>query len=90
MRYHGAAEHLGRAAGHLDYRLTITRLSLMMVNYGNSYIGLENLIRHLHDEAIRDNVSPNDVERFLLQMELLTAVAKAAQSGGILYAGLAP
>ena len=29
------------------------------------------------------------VERFLLQMELLIAVAKAAQSGGIFYAGLA-
>jgi hypothetical protein len=29
------------------------------------------------------------VERFLLQMELLVAIAKAAQSGGILYTGLA-
>ena len=36
----------------------------MMVNFGNRYTVLANLIRHLHDEVIRDNVSPNDAERF--------------------------
>ena len=37
-------------------------IPLMMVNFGNRYTVLANLIRHLHDEVIRDNVSPNDAE----------------------------
>ena len=41
-------------------------IPLMMVNFGNRYTVLANLIRHLHDEVIRDNVSPNDAERFLI------------------------
>ena len=46
-------------------------IPLMMVNFGNRYTVLANLIRHLHDEVIRDNVSPTDVERFLLQINRL-------------------
>ena len=34
----------------------------MMVNFGNRYTVLFNLIRQLHDEVIRDNVSPNEAE----------------------------
>ena len=44
----------------------------MMVNCGNRYTVLANLIRHLHDEVIRDNVPPNDAERFLLQLNHLS------------------
>ena len=43
-------------------------IPLMMVNFGNRYTVLANLIRHLHDEVIRDSVSPTDAERFLLQI----------------------
>ena len=43
-------------------------IPLMMVNFGNRYTVLANLIRHLHDEVIRDNVLPNDAERFLRQI----------------------
>ena len=46
-------------------------IPLMMVNFGNRYTVLANLIRHLHDEVIRDSVSPNDAERFLLQISRL-------------------
>ena len=46
-------------------------IPLMMVNFGNRYTVLANLIRHLHDEVILDNVSPNDAERFLLQINRL-------------------
>ena len=46
-------------------------MSLMMVNLGNRYTVLANLIRHLHDEIIRNSVSPNDAERFLLQISRL-------------------
>ena len=42
-------------------------IPLMMVNFGNRYTVLANL----HDEVIRDNVSPNDAERFLLQINRL-------------------
>ena len=46
-------------------------IPLMMVNFGNRYAILATLIRHLHDEVIRDNVSPNDAKRFLLQINRL-------------------
>ena len=46
-------------------------IPLMMVNFGNRYAILATLIRHLHDEVIRENVSPNDAERFLLQINRL-------------------
>ena len=46
-------------------------IPLMMVNFGNRYTVLANLIRHLHDEVIRDSVSPTDAERFLLQISRL-------------------
>ena len=46
-------------------------IPLMMVNFGNRYTVLANLIRHLHDEVIRDNVSPTDAERFILQINRL-------------------
>lgn len=45
---------------------------LMMFNFGNHYSVLANLIRHLHDEVIRDSVSPKDAERFLLQISRLS------------------
>ena len=43
-------------------------IPLMMVNFGNRYTVLANLIRHLHDEVTRDSVSPKAAERFLLQI----------------------
>ncbi len=46
-------------------------IPLMMVNFGNRYTVLANLIRHLHDQVIRDYFSPNDAERFLLQVNRL-------------------
>ncbi len=46
-------------------------IPLMMVNFGNRYSLLANLIRHLHDEVIRDSVSPKDAKRFLLQISRL-------------------
>ena len=46
-------------------------IPLMMVNFGNRYTVLANLIRHLHDEVIRGNVSTTDAERFLLQINRL-------------------
>ena len=39
-------------------------IPLMMVNFGNRYSVLANLIRHLHDEVIRDSVSSRNTERF--------------------------
>ena len=46
-------------------------IPLMMVNFSNRYTVLANLIRHLHDEVIRDNISAKDAERFLLQISPL-------------------
>ena len=46
-------------------------IPLMMVNFSNRYTVLANLIRRLHDEVIRDNVSPKDAERYLLQIRPL-------------------
>ena len=46
-------------------------IPLMMVNFSNRYTVLANLIRHLHDEVMRDNISPTDAERFLLQIKRL-------------------
>ena len=46
-------------------------IPLMMVNFGNRYTVLANLIRHLHDEVIRENISPNEAERFLNQINQL-------------------
>lgn len=42
-----------------------------MVNFGNRDKVLTNLILHLHDEVIRDDVSPKYAERFLLQLSPL-------------------
>ena len=46
-------------------------IPLLMVNFGNRYTALANLIRHLHYEVIRDNVSSDDAGRFLLQLSRL-------------------
>ena len=46
-------------------------IPLMMVNFGNRFKLLANLIHHLHDKVIRDDVSPKDAERFLLQISPL-------------------
>ena len=43
-------------------------IPLIMVYFVNRYPVLANLIRHLRDEVIRDNISPKDAERFLLQI----------------------
>ena len=44
---------------------------LMLVNFGNRYTVLANLIRHLCGEVICDSVSLRDAERFLLQISPL-------------------
>ena len=46
-------------------------IPLMMVNFGNRYTVLANLIRNLHDEVLGENISLQDVERFLLQIRRL-------------------
>lgn len=46
-------------------------IPLMMVNFGNRYTMLANLIRKLHDEVIRDNFSLQDAQRFMLQINRL-------------------
>lgn len=46
-------------------------IPLMMVNFGNRYTLLANLIRKLHDEVIRDNFSLQDAWRFMLQISRL-------------------
>ena len=46
-------------------------IPLMMVNFGNRYTVLANLVRHLHDEVIRDDLSQNDTERLLLKISRL-------------------
>ncbi len=46
-------------------------IPLLMVNFGNRYTVLANLIRHLLGGVTRDNVSPNDAENFLLQINRL-------------------
>ena len=46
-------------------------IPLMMINFGNRYIVLANLIRTLHDTVVRDNTPPADAERFLLQITSL-------------------
>ena len=42
-----------------------------MVNFGSRYMVLTNLIRNLHDEVLGKNISPQDAERFLLQINRL-------------------
>ena len=46
-------------------------IPLMMINFGNRYTTLANLIRNLHDTVIRDNTSTGDAERFLKQITAL-------------------
>lgn len=46
-------------------------IPLMMVNFGNCYTVLANLIRYLHDEVIRYTILPKEAERFLLQINML-------------------
>jgi hypothetical protein len=46
-------------------------IPLMMVNFGNRYTVLANLIRNLHDEVLGEHISPQDAERFLLQIRRL-------------------
>ena len=48
-------------------------IPLMMINFGNRYMVLANLIRNLHDTVVRDNTQPSDAERFLLQITTLRA-----------------
>ena len=48
--------------------LLFPAIPLMVVNFGNRYSVLANLIKHLHDEVIRDSVSQKDAARFLLQI----------------------
>ena len=44
---------------------------LMMVNFGNRYSELANLIRPLHVDGNCDCVSPKDAKRFLLKIRRL-------------------
>ena len=46
-------------------------IPLMMINFGNRYMVLAGLIRSLHDDAIRDNTTASDAERFLKQITSL-------------------
>ena len=46
-------------------------IHLMMINFRNRYTVLPNLIRHLYDEVIRDNVLPNGAELFLFQINCI-------------------
>lgn len=46
-------------------------IPLMMINFGNRYMVLANLIRNLHDTVVRDNTPQDDAERFLLQITSL-------------------
>ena len=46
-------------------------IPFMVVNFANYYRVLATLIRHLHDEVIRDSLSPNEIERFFLQLRRL-------------------
>ena len=63
VRYYGA-EGDAMQQDILIIGVLFPAIPLMMVNFGNRYTVLANLIRHLHDEVIRDNVSPKDAERF--------------------------
>ena len=63
-----SAKGSDHTAEYFDYRGPLPAIPLMMVKLGNRYTVLANLIRHLHDEVIRDNVSPTNAERFLLQI----------------------
>ena len=69
MRYDAALSQEGRLKQDiLIIRALFPPIPLMMVNFGNRYTVLANLIRQLHDEVFRDNVSSNDPERFLRQI----------------------
>ena len=46
-------------------------IPLMIVKFGNRCTVLANLIRKSHNEVIRDNMSPQDAERFPLQINRL-------------------
>lgn len=59
---------------HIDILIIVVlfpAITLMMVNFGNRYTVLAKLIRHLHDEVVRDNLSSNDAECFLPQISRL-------------------
>ena len=60
-------------------------IPLMMVNFGNRYTVLANLIRHLHDEVIPDNISPKDAERFLLQINRLRLIGIIQSCAAIFF-----
>lgn len=66
-------QHKGRAnaTGHSDHRRAVLAIALMIVNFGNRYTVLANLIQHLKDEVLCDNVLPNDANRFLRQISRL-------------------
>ena len=55
----------------LIIRVLFSSIPLLVVNFGNRYRVLANSIRHRHNEVMRDNISPTDVERFLLQIKRL-------------------
>ena len=46
-------------------------IPLMIVNFGNRYTALANLIRKLHDAVIRYNISLQHAERLLIQSKRL-------------------
>lgn len=46
-------------------------IPLTMLYFASRYTLLVKLIRHLHDKVIRDNVSPTDIELFIIQIKRL-------------------
>ena len=46
-------------------------IPLTVVNFGNRYTVLANLVHNLHDELLGEHISPQDAERFLLQIHHL-------------------
>ena len=52
----------------LILRALFAAILLAMVDFGNRHTVLANLIRHLHDEVIRDSISPKDAGRLLLHI----------------------
>ena len=57
--------------GKLFTAISLITVSLMTVNFGNRYTVLANLICNLHDKLVRDKISPQNAERFLLQINRL-------------------
>ena len=60
-------------------------MPLTIVNFGNRYSMLANLIGCLHDKFIHNRVSLNDFERFLLKISRLSREVTADRHHPLLY-----